>query len=208
MRGTILVSVLVKAFFHDFRYPFSVALEDVLIRSRRRIRRVRAWSALSMTPWFGTVPQVRRLQCPGCPRLASCSPPSRTLRAACGGGLGRPEAIPRVKPEGRLLTAAARDAWKRSGRDEKTALQPNQKTTVPDADWRTTRVSLKADVFAPLRRFSPDPLYATTAIRSSVHLRSSRISALAMMTIFRMIATMATFASFPARRSASYFSLS
>ena len=58
-------------------------------------------------------------------------------------------------------------------------------------------------------RANPRSLYfAPIAVISSVHLRLSRISALAMMMIFRMMATMATFASFPARRSASYFSLS
>ena len=46
---------------------------------------------------------------PTCPRMAPCSPPSSTLRAASGGGL-RP-----------CLTAAARVAWKASGRDEETA---------------------------------------------------------------------------------------
>ena len=49
-------------------------------------------------------------------RVASCSPPSRTLRAACGGGL-RPS-----------LTAAARAARASAGRDEETAPPPNQET--------------------------------------------------------------------------------
>jgi len=42
----------------------------------------------------------------------------------------------------------------------------------------------------------------------NVHFRLSRINALAMMTIFRMMATIATFAGFPTWRNASYFSLS
>jgi hypothetical protein len=61
----------------------------------------------------------------------------------------------------------------------------------------------------PRARSDGNLSYAAPAtIRSSVHLRLSRISALATMTIFRMMATMATFAGLPAWRSASYFSLS
>src|SRR5260370_26253340 len=48
-------------------------------------------------------------QPPTCPSLASCSPPSRTLRAASGGGLWP------------SLTATVRGALGRSGRDEETA---------------------------------------------------------------------------------------
>jgi hypothetical protein len=45
---------------------------------------------------------------PTCPRVASCSPPSSTLRAGSADGL-RP-----------CLTATARVAWEKSGRDEET----------------------------------------------------------------------------------------
>ena len=76
-----------------------------------------------------------RLTHPADPSVASCSPPSRTLRAAAGGGL-RPS-----------LTATARAAQRRSGRDEKTALQPNQKTAKPTPMTRTTHPLQKADIF-------------------------------------------------------------
>jgi hypothetical protein len=48
-------------------------------------------------------------QVPTVPRLTPCSPPSRTLRAAFGGGLWP------------SLTAAVRGAREMSGRDEETA---------------------------------------------------------------------------------------
>src|SRR5215469_12745680 len=48
------------------------------------------------------------MRIPTCPSLAPCSPPSRPLRAASGGGL-RP-----------VLTAAARGATLTAGRDEET----------------------------------------------------------------------------------------
>jgi hypothetical protein len=70
--------------------------------------------------------------------LASCSPSSRTLRAASGGGLER------TRPS---LTAAPRDASRRSGRDEKTALQPNQKTRIERGRGRTTHALQTADIF-------------------------------------------------------------
>ena len=50
--------------------------------------------------------------------------------------------------------------------------------------------------------------FAPATAISAVHLRLSRINALATMTIFRMMATIATFAGFPSWRNASYFSLS
>jgi hypothetical protein len=45
------------------------------------------------------------------------------------------------------LTAAAYLAWRSSGRDEKTALQPNQKTAFSLAGWRTTHALQTADLF-------------------------------------------------------------
>jgi len=51
-------------------------------------------------------------------RVASCSPRSRALRAACGGGLRQ------------SLTAAVRAARASAGRDEETASQPNQETSM------------------------------------------------------------------------------
>ena len=53
---------------------------------------------------------------PTTPSVTPCSPPSRTLRAADGGGL-RPS-----------LTAAARDVTARAGRDEETAFRSNKET--------------------------------------------------------------------------------
>jgi hypothetical protein len=80
----------------------------------------------------------RRPARPAVPRLAPCSPPSRTLRAAHGGGLGGP------RPS---LTAAPRGAWKCSGRDEKTTLPPNQKTMIEGTGSRTTHALQKPDIF-------------------------------------------------------------
>src|ERR1019366_3318311 len=66
-------------------------------------------------------------------------PPSRTLRAAqARGGLGR------TRPS---LTAAAPAAWECSGRDEKTAPQPNQKTSIVVAGWRTLQRPQTARIF-------------------------------------------------------------
>ena len=66
-------------------------------------------------------------------------PPSRTLRAAqARGGLGR------TRPS---LTAAASVVWECSGRDEKTAFQPNQKTGLAAEAMRTTHPLQKADIF-------------------------------------------------------------
>ena len=66
-------------------------------------------------------------------------PPSRTLRAAqARGGLGR------TRPS---LTAAASVVWECSGRDEKTAPQPNQKTTILVAGRRTLRRPGTAGIF-------------------------------------------------------------
>lgn len=84
-----------------------------------------------------------RLTHPADPSVASCSPPSRTLRAAAGGGL-RPS-----------LTATARAAQRRSGRDEKTALQPNQKTAKPTPMTRTTHPLQKADIFTRHGQLTP-----------------------------------------------------
>jgi hypothetical protein len=56
-----------------------------------------------------------RQRVPTCPSLAPCSPPSRPLRAAYGGGL-RP-----------VLTAAARGATLIAGRDEETAPSVEQR---------------------------------------------------------------------------------
>ena len=53
---------------------------------------------------------------------APCSPPSRTLRAASGGGLQPP------------LTAAARDAFEVSGRDEETAPFTEPRNFVAEVD--------------------------------------------------------------------------
>ena len=59
------------------------------------------------------------MRVPTCPSLAPCSPPSRPLRAASGGGL-RP-----------VLTAAARGATANPGRDEETApLRSNKETAL------------------------------------------------------------------------------
>ena len=82
---------------------------------------------------------LHRLVAPASPRLASCSPPSRTLRAACGGGL-RPS-----------LTAAARDAHIASGRGGKTPLQPNRKPLIEDTCWRTTHALHNQDIFTRYR---------------------------------------------------------
>ena len=49
------------------------------------------------------------------------------------------------------LTAATRLAWGCSGRDEKTALQPNQKTGLPPAVGRTTHALQTADIFTRQR---------------------------------------------------------
>jgi len=54
------------------------------------------------------------------------------------------------------LTASTRIAFGYSGRDEKTALQPNQKTRLAAEGRRTTHALQKADIFTrhrqPLRR--------------------------------------------------------
>ena len=84
-------------------------------------------------------PGLHRRGRPASPRLASCSPPSRTLRAACGGVL-RPS-----------LTAAARDALIASGRGGKTPLQPNRKTLLEDACRRTTHALHNQDIFTRYR---------------------------------------------------------
>ena len=83
---------------------------------------------------------LHRLVRPASPRLASCSPPSSTLRAACGGGL-RPS-----------LTAAARDAHIASGRGGKTPLQPNRKTLIGRAVRRTTHALHNPDIFTRYRQ--------------------------------------------------------
>ena len=80
----------------------------------------------------------------GCPARLSrgwqrAPPPSRTLRAAqARGGLGR------TRPS---LTAAAPAAWECSGRDEKTAPQPNQKTSIVAAGWRTLQRPRTAGIY-------------------------------------------------------------
>ena len=53
-------------------------------------------------------------------------------------------------PRGRArpsLTAAPPDTLKHSGRDEKTAPQPNQKTVIEGARGRTTHALQRADIF-------------------------------------------------------------
>ena len=50
------------------------------------------------------------------------------------------------------LTAATRLAWGCSGRDEKTALQPNQKTGLTLAGGRTTHALQTADIFTRQRQ--------------------------------------------------------
>jgi hypothetical protein len=77
---------------------------------------------------------------PAVPRLAAGAPPSRTLRAAqVRGGLKR------TRPS---LTAATSFAWQCSGRDEKTAPQPNQKTSIVPTGWRAPRRPGTAGVLA------------------------------------------------------------
>ena len=52
------------------------------------------------------------------------------------------------------LTAAPRLAVGCSGRDGKTALQPNRKTAMAVGDWRTTHALQKADMFTRHRQRS------------------------------------------------------
>jgi hypothetical protein len=100
-----------------------------------------AWSAMTGTELCSmTRCHARhRLMRPASPRLASCSPPSRTLRAACGGGL-RPS-----------LTAAARDALIASGEGGKTP-QPNRKTLTDETCCRTTHALHNQDIFTRYRQ--------------------------------------------------------
>ena len=53
------------------------------------------------------------------------------------------------------LTAAPRLAVGCSGRDGKTALQPNRKTAMAVGDWRTTHALQKADMFTRHRQGMP-----------------------------------------------------
>ena len=61
------------------------------------------------------------------------------------------------------LTAVPRLAFGCSGRDGKTALQPNQKTAVTVGDRRTTDALQRADIFTRHRQPSPDTLGKATA---------------------------------------------
>ncbi len=68
------------------------------------------------------------MRVPTCPILAPCSPPSRPLRAAFGGGL-RP-----------VLTAAARGATANPGRDEENGpLRSNKETALATHTFATSR---------------------------------------------------------------------
>src|ERR1019366_6031253 len=67
-------------------------------------------------------------------------PPSRTLRAAQARG-----GLERTRPS---LTAATPAAWECSGRDEKTANRPNQKTSIVVADWRPLQRPQTARIFS------------------------------------------------------------
>jgi hypothetical protein len=80
--------------------------------------------------------QPDRLLCPAFTRVAA-------------GGAALKDASRRRWPRGRArpsLTAAPPAALGQSGRDEKTALQPNQKTGIAGAG-RTTHALQKADIF-------------------------------------------------------------
>ena len=59
------------------------------------------------------------------------------------------------------LTAAPRLAVGCSGRDGKTALQPNRKTAMAVGDWRTTHALQKADMFT---RHRHDPCQAVSPV--------------------------------------------
>ena len=56
------------------------------------------------------------------------------------------------------LTAAPRLAVGCSGRDGKTALQPNRKTAMAVGDWRTTHALQKADMFTRHRQATERPV--------------------------------------------------
>ena len=90
-----------------------------------------AWSAtMRPGPRLSRRCQMRRRR-PARSRVASCSPASRTLRAAAGAGLRH------------SLTQPAPAASIVSGRDGKTALQPNRKTTMPRRGSRTVGRSIR-----------------------------------------------------------------
>jgi hypothetical protein len=63
------------------------------------------------------------------------------------------------------LTAATRLARGSSGRNEKTALQPNQKTRLPLAVGRTTHALQTADIFTRQRHASERELRPTATYR-------------------------------------------
>jgi hypothetical protein len=63
------------------------------------------------------------------------------------------------------LTAAIRLAHRCSGRDEKTALQPNQKTRWPLAGSRTTHALQTADIFTWQRQWWAGPAWSKTLAR-------------------------------------------
>jgi hypothetical protein len=98
--------------------------------------------------WRVTTPMARSPQRrwpmppnrPASSSLAACSPASRALRAAQGNGL-RPR-----------LTQAPRAGVETSGRDKKTALQPNQKTMFVRQPIRTYHALHTADISTPHRQ--------------------------------------------------------
>ena len=99
---------------------------------------------------------------PTCPSLAPCSPPSRPLRAASGGGL-RP-----------VLTAAARGATLSAGRDEETApsVEPRNCTRYHTILQNFPHTTRRGQHYAP----ATAPALATRCPRSGPSVLSSFVS--------------------------------
>ena len=128
----------------DAHAPFHTGVAE-----RRRVRNKEAGRAYDRK----SVLLDRQAAPPGCPEPGGAGgrPQGRSAPPSAVASR-KSEAIPRLR-RGKLLTAAARTAKGKSGRDEKTAPQPNQKTNGTAADQRRPRACQKVDI---LPRRPPD----------------------------------------------------